>query len=288
MLDGDAGSGGTIRLSSRAFARIRDFAYRYAGIELRDGKQQLVEIRLERLLREASLRSYDDFCDQVAADASGERLALMIEALTTNHTSFLREPGHFEYLRSQVLPARVRSGRISIWSAGCSSGEEAYTLACAILANGAAMRNGWRVLGTDISRRCIAAARAGRYPAERMKALPPAWVARFFRPEPGERGHFYRIRPEVRAGIEFRRFNLMDPAPPGFRFDVVLCRNVMIYMDRAMQQRAANLLTACLEPGGYLFIGHAESFSSIAHDLTYVQPSIFRKPPAGQELKGKR
>ena len=269
-----------VRLTAGAFSRIREMTYRYAGIELRHGKEQLVEARLARLLREDSLHSFDKYCDQVAADSTGHSLARMIDALTTNHTSFLREPDHFDFLRTRILPET--QGRPSVWSAACSSGEEPYTIACCLLSELRQKRPSpnFRLLATDISHRCLAAARLGRYPAERLHSLPPSWISSFFEPGSGEWRGWLQVRPEVRAAVDFRRHNLMDQPPAGFRFDVIFCRNVMIYMDRRTQERTVRSLDGCLAPGGYLFIGHAESLSSIRHDLTYVQPSIYRKAAA--------
>jgi chemotaxis protein methyltransferase CheR len=266
------------RLSPDAFSKIRDLTYRYAGIKLRNGKEPLVETRLARLVREYSLHSFDEYCNHVAADSTGLSLARMIDALTTNHTSFLREPAHFEFLRSLILPQT--QGRPRVWSAACASGEEPYTIACSILGELKQARPtpGLRLMATDISNRCLATARLGRYPAARVNCLPPSWIASFFEPGSGEWHGWYQVRAEIRAAIDFRRHNLMDQPPPGSRFDLIFCRNAMIYMDRATQERAIKFLTGSLEPGGYLFIGHAESLSAIPHDLTYVQPSIYRKP----------
>jgi chemotaxis protein methyltransferase CheR len=263
-------------------------AARHAGLDLRGGKEQLVETRLSRILREASLTSFDDYCDAVATDATGHSLARMIEALTTNHTSFLREPAHFDFLRTRVLPER-REG-LSVWSAGCSTGEEPYTIASALLAHswGANQNRSIRVVATDISQRCLAWARAGRYSADRVRALPHAWVSSYFEPGAGEWGGWFQVRPEVRAVLDIRRHNLLDRPPPAFHFDVIFCRNVMIYMGRSAQERIATALAACLKPGGYLFVGHAESLRSISHGLAYVQPSIYQKASSPIATRGEK
>jgi chemotaxis protein methyltransferase CheR len=262
-------------MTPRAFARIRDLTYRTAGLELREGKQQLVEARLTRLVRESAMQSFDELLDRLAADASGEVLAGLIDALTTNHTAFWREPAHFEFLRSRALPEWAGKPRINIWSAACASGEEPYTIAFCLLERRAQQRHSLRILATDISQRALRSARHGVYAADRVKSLPPGWINAFFEADSSD-GR-YGVKPEPRSLVEFRRANLIDPPPAGQRFDAVFCRNVMIYMDRAMQQRITAHLISSLEPGGYLFIGHAESLSAVSHNLTYVQPSVYLK-----------
>src|SRR5262245_57565922 len=199
----------------------------------------------------------------------------MIDALATNHTSFLREPEHFEFLRYEVLPKLLSRDRIDVWSAACSTGEEVWTLAM-LLGESAPARRG-RVLATDISSKALSFAQAATYPAERCQPIPPQWLARYFRAE-GSPPSSYTVVPSIRANASFRRLNLVDAfSPPGW-FPVIFCRNVMIYFDRETQERVVRQLADCLEPGGYLFVGHAESLTRITHALEYVKPAVYRKP----------
>jgi chemotaxis protein methyltransferase CheR len=275
----------TAPLSPRAFARIRELAYRHAGLELREGKQQLVAARLTALLKNAGARSFEDLCDQVGADPTGRAVSQMIDALTTNHTAFLREPEHFDFLRAELRRLWQTVPTVHIWSAACASGEEAYSIQfCAAVERGAACRV-IRLLATDLSQRSLEAARTGRYSADRVRVLPRDWLTLFFVPCTDNGAHFYQVRPEIQSAIEFRRLNLVDSSPPGGGFQLVFCRNVMIYMDRAMQQRTVSMLASSLEPGGYLIVGHAESLSGISHQLAYVQPSIYRRPAKGGGMR---
>jgi chemotaxis protein methyltransferase CheR len=265
-------------LSQRDFARIREMAYYHAGIELRDGKQHLVEARLAPLIRQSHVNSFEEYCDSLTADRSGRALEHMLDALTTKHTAFLREPEHFDFLKTELRRRWGAAATVDVWSAACASGEEAYSIVFCAAEEGRSGRCGVRVLATDLSDRALTIARTGEYPAARLNVLPPAWTRSFFVRAQQRDPATFRVRPEVRAAIEFRRLNLIGDAAPARRFQVIFCRNVMIYMDRAMQQRALRLLISRLDPGGILFTGHAESLSGMNHDLVYVQPSIYRRP----------
>jgi chemotaxis protein methyltransferase CheR len=202
----------------------------------------------------------------------------MIDALTTNHTSFFREPAHFDFLANSVLPELAGRERISIWSAACSSGEEPYSIAFCLLKHlPAPDGRKIRILATDISTRVLSNAQRGAYPAERFQSIPPAELRQFLlRGEDQWRGWF-QVKKPVREMIEFRRVNLMESLADLGHFPVIFCRNVMIYFDKDTQQSLVQRLTDRLEPGGYLFIGHAESLNRISHGLEYIQPAVYRK-----------
>jgi chemotaxis protein methyltransferase CheR len=278
-------------LPARVFAQVRKLVYDKAGIDLRPGKEALVTARLSRRLRESGCPSYQAFVDRAARDATGEGLVELIDALTTNFTSFLREPSHFEFMRRKVLPALVSRASVDIWCAAAATGEEPYSIAFTLLdmlaleALGAGARP--RVLATDISTQALERARRGVYPAERFSGVPRAWLHKYLLKGTGEATGLYRVRPEVARVVEFRRLNLVEPMPPfvteGGRahagvFPLIWCRNVMIYFDTLVQQRVVTALEQRLEPGGYLFVGHSESLSGIRHSLEYVQPAIYRRP----------
>jgi chemotaxis protein methyltransferase CheR len=268
-----------IRISASAFADVRRLVYDYFGLTLRKGKEQLVEARLGKLMRDLSLTSYEELLHYVTSDRTGDSLLRLADALTTNHTSFLREPFHFEFLRRNVLPEIRSRNRIAFWSAACSTGEEPFSLACVLrdeLPEETARSA--RILATDISQKSIEGAQQAVYGRDRMADVPAPWQRTYFLRAAGEpRGSFQAAAP-IRSMVEFRRFNLIERPPAAWRFSVVFCRNVLIYMDRVMQERVVANVSECLEPGGYLFTGHAESITNLRQPLEYVRPSIYRKP----------
>ena len=264
-------------ISPHEFEQISELAYRTCGIDLKNGKQQLVQARLGRKIREGKFGSFEAYYHHVLADSSGEELAAMLDALTTNFTSFLREPAHFEFLRKTILP-HLRNP-IRIWCAACSTGEEPFTIAFSVL-DGLGIEAGSRasILATDISTRALAWARRAAYPAERFTACPPDWLSKYLLCGAGRWQGWYRVKPAVRNMIEFRRLNLMEPFRHSQPFQVIFCRNVMIYFDKATQQNLVCRMAACLEPGGYLLIGHSESLTGLQHPYQYIQPAVYRKP----------
>ena len=273
-------------LKPRDFELIRDLAYQKFGLDLRHGKERLVSSRLGKQIRAGGFTSFDEYFRHVSSDGTGEALIAMIDSLTTNHTSFLREQQHFQFLTETVLPAYLDRPRIDIWCAASSTGEEPYSILLSLLNElGARRTPDVRIQASDISTRVLTAARKGIYSAERLAALPPDWMRRFFLRGEGKSQGLYRVKPDLAAKIEFRRVNLMDPFPESVVFQVIFCRNVMIYFDQKTQENVVNRLAACLEPGGYLFVGHAESLTAIRHDLQYVKPAVYQKPVGGSPLK---
>ena len=262
-------------LSHREFEQIRGLARSTFGLDLRSGKEELVSARLRKLVRASGYRSFHEYYQHIVEDHTGRALASMIDALATNHTSFLRESDHFDFLRHHVL--RELSGRsaIDVWSAACSTGEEVWTLAC--LLNECLTSAKIRILATDISNRALHAAAEGRYAAERCAGMPAGWLTRYFVAE-GRPARAYRIAPAIRAQVEFQRVNLVGRISWPHSFPIIFCRNVMIYFDRQTQEHVVQQLSGCLEPGGYLFVGHAESLTRVSHSLEYVRPAIYRKP----------
>jgi len=264
-------------LGQREFHQIRELAYRTFGLDLKPGKEELVSARLQRLVRSGGFPSYKEYYRHVLGDSTGESLLALIDALTTNHTAFLREPDHFDFFREKLIPALARRESVEIWSAACSTGEELWTLAFVLRDALSSLRA--RLLGTDISRRALAQAERAVYPAERVSGLSPAWIKGYFSKEGGDQ-KLYRVKPEIRAQAAFQRINLIEPISWSRQFQVIFCRNVMIYFDRPTQERVIANLSRSLEPGGYLFVGHAESFTGIDHRLEYVRPAIYRQPGA--------
>jgi chemotaxis methyl-accepting protein methylase/HPt (histidine-containing phosphotransfer) domain-containing protein len=263
-------------IGPREFEKFRRLAYDKFGLNLTEGKHELVAARLGKKLRELKVPSYEAYYDLVVADRSGESLIALIDALSTNHTSFLREASHFTFLVSTVLPALQKRVTIDIWSAPCSTGEEPYSIAVMLLEKlGMPPKPALRIRATDISTRALAIAKKGVYAADRLGAMPLPLIRKYFNEAgPGT----FQIKPEIGRMVEFERVNLVEPLRAGRSFPVIFCRNLMIYWDKPTQERVVANLSQLLEPGGYLMIGHSESLMGVKHSLEYVQPAIYRKP----------
>jgi len=264
-------------LTAVEFQRIRDLVYQRCGLDLRAGKEQLVSARLGKKIRAAKFRSFQEYFQHVLDDRTGEAITEMIDALTTNYTHFFREPSHFDFLRQTILPALRRRDSGTIWSAACATGEEPYSIAMCLqdaLGPDAAR---FRVLATDISTRALAAARRAVFPAERFQDVAIPSLRRYLLRGSGASEGLYRVKTEALPPITFQRLNLVEPFSHVGTFPLIFCRNVMIYFDRKTQTDLVERLTGCLEPGGHLFIGHAESLNPIEHTLEYVQPAVYRK-----------
>ncbi|MDP9050153.1 MAG: protein-glutamate O-methyltransferase [Acidobacteriota bacterium] len=261
------------------FEKISQLAYEHFGLDLRGGKQGLVAARLGKKLRELGLKSFQQYYDYVQADRSGVALAGMVDQLTTNHTSFFREPRHFDFLRKIVFPTLRARSRIHIWSAPCSSGEEPYSIAMSLLEESPReVAAKVRIRATDISTRVLQKARLGVYQEDRLQDIPAPLLQRYMFREQGDALNSFRFKSEIRAMIDFEHLNLMQALPQGYSCSAIFCRNMMIYFDKPAQQGLVQRLSERLEPGGYFFIGHAESLNGISHGLDYVCPATYRKP----------
>jgi len=260
------------------FHAIGSLVRQEAGIDLQPGKESLVRTRLQSRLRALGLSGFDGYLDHIREDGSGAELSRMVDLLTTNKTSFFREPDHFRLLQDDLLPKlAARSGPIRIWSAGCSTGEEAYSLA--IVAREVLGADAWRssILATDISTRVLLHARAGAYADDRLSGVPAPLVSRHFVTEHADGRARYRIAPATRALVRFVRLNLVGPWPPIGLFDLIVCRNVMFYFDRATRLRLVDRFSRQLTSGGHLFVGHSESLRVLRPEMQYVQPSVYTK-----------
>ncbi|MFP4106245.1 MAG: CheR family methyltransferase [Phycisphaerae bacterium] len=268
-------------LTDKQFAQISELVHRLAGINLHDGKRQLVKARLSRRMRVLSLTRFNDYLDHLESDTSGAELTSMLDAISTNLTYFFRESHHFHYLQETLLPTLEKQKtdrKIRIWSAGCSSGEEPYTLSVMLHETIKDLAR-WdaAILATDLSTKVLAIARRGEYGPERFRESPE-WVRRkYFQKQRTGSGDVYVPNPEVRRLITFARLNLMESWPMKGPFDFIFCRNVMIYFDKATQEQLVNRYWELLPPGGLLFLGHSESLTGVNHKFRYVQPAIYRK-----------
>ncbi|WP_298436500.1 protein-glutamate O-methyltransferase CheR [Geobacter sp.] len=274
-------------LSDREFARFSEFIYGECGIKMPPAKKTMLEARLQKRLRKLGIPTFREYADYIFSHEGAEQeLVHLIDVVTTNKTDFFREAGHFDFLTEHALPELIRTRGagirkpLSIWSAGCSSGEEPYTLAM-VLAEFVGQEEGfsYSILATDICTTVLDKARMAIYEEERVEPVPLALKRKYLlRGKDGHRG-FVRIVPELRQRVRFRRLNFMD-GDFGMRepLDVIFCRNVIIYFDKQTQERLLNKFCRQLIPGGYLFMGHSETLSGLDVPVVQVASTIYRKP----------
>lgn len=272
------------RFSEEDFQWVRRTVKETAGIELGDSKRDLAYGRIARRLRFLRLSSFQEYRRVVEGPQGDEEKVHLIEAITTNVTAFFREPHHFERVKREVVPSlRARGAppfRLRAWSAGCSSGEEPYSLAMTLLeAFGEPASEEWdaRILATDLDSTMIATGREGVYPEERVSALSKETLKRWFFKGKGPNKGLVQVRPEVRQIVSFRPLNLMHPWPMRGPFDLVFCRNVLIYFDRPTQEALIGRFVDLLAPGGFLFLGHSESVPSSIRSLRGLGKTSFVK-----------
>jgi chemotaxis protein methyltransferase CheR len=266
-------------LTNEQFGVIRELVHRVSGISLSDGKKDLVRSRLNKRLRTLDLDSYDDYIEMVRRDGSGQELTNLLDAISTNVTEFFREAAHFEFLRKLVQEkAAAGQRRLRIWSAGCSSGQEPYTIAITLLEALDGLR-GWdaKVLATDISTNVLDKAQQGIYDAASLGKMDRTLRTRYFGRAPGSGDDTVQVKPEVRRLIRFGRLNLMGDWPMKGPFDAIFCRNVMIYFEKPTQMKLVSRYWDLLAPSGVLFIGHSENLRGFEHKFDPVQPTVYRK-----------
>lgn len=269
-------------LSSQAYEFLAQLVYERSRIRLGYDKQSLVSGRLGQRLRVLGLSDYGRYCELLQSAAGEDEISELIDLISTNHTHFFREPAHFDILQRHVLPALVAKrgfGQrpLRVWSAAASSGEEAYSLAIA-LAEFSRARPAftWQVDASDISKRMLECCRRGIYPADKVELPSTDLLERYFQKGFGEREGFYRLKAEVRRNVGVQHINLFQPQYPLPKgLDVIFCRNVMIYFDTPSREQLVGRLTEHLAPGGYLFVGHAESLMGLRHALKSVWPSVY-------------
>ncbi|MCC7416235.1 MAG: protein-glutamate O-methyltransferase CheR [Acidobacteria bacterium] len=264
------------RLTATDMTRIVELVYRKSGITLHDGKRALVVARLQKRLRALGLPTFAAYVDHVERDATGSEIVALLDAIATNHTYFFREDAHFTFLRTRIAAAHGGAGRpLEIWSAACSTGEEPYSIAITLLGLPSPIE--FSILASDLSTRALAAAGAGVYKQSALGDVPRdilrAWFERGLGPQEG----LARIAAPVRRCVTFRQLNLLELGELRDSYDVIFCRNVMIYFDRAVQQRVVSALERRLRPGGHLLISHSESLNGVAHSLRWVAPAIYQR-----------
>lgn len=250
------------------------------GIDLHEGKKELIKARLNKRLRKLQLRTFAEYIDYLRHDETGAELTAMLDAISTNLTSFFREDDHFAYLTNKIIPTfNEAAGKpIRVWSAGCSSGEEPYSIAITLLESlsGSAKKD-VKILATDISTRILVRAKQGIYDAERLKTVSLQLRKKYFRPARTDFKGLFEVKEELRNMIHFARLNLMENWPMRGPLNVIFCRNVMIYFNKATQARLVERFFEILAPGGILFIGHSESLTGARHKFRYVEPTVYQK-----------
>ncbi|WP_051327933.1 CheR family methyltransferase [Desulfatirhabdium butyrativorans] len=268
---------GSDELTEQQFRMVSEIVYRFCGIHLKEGKESLVRARLMKRLRALGISSFETYLQLIEGPSGQDELRQMIDVMTTNKTSFFRESAHFDFLVEHVLPD-LRKESLRFWSAACSTGEEPYTLAMILLEHlpGCSTKD-VKILATDISRPVMAKAAAGRYGEKSVLDIPASYLQKYFSVQQSSEGRVYQIKPVVRSLARFACLNLLEPWPMKGPFQVIFCRNVMIYFDRQTQERMVQRFYDLIEPGGYLFVGHSEGLSGVRHGFTYVRPAVYRK-----------
>jgi chemotaxis protein methyltransferase CheR len=274
------GSETMIKITDKEFHQIADYVMQNYGIQLKDEKKALVTGRLHGILTQHRFKTFTEYFDYVLHDKTGEAAVTLINKITTNHTYFMREPEHFNYFRDKVLPslkASVSSRDLRIWSAGCSTGEEPYTLAMIVDEFFGADKNNWdaKILATDISLRALDEAKKGEYGSKEIAPVPAFWKQNYFTRLNEETS---AVSDRIKNEIIFRRFNLTNQAF-NFKkkFHVIFCRNVMIYFNNDTKYDLISKFYDATESGGYLFIGHAESLSRDLTKYKFIMPAVYRK-----------
>lgn len=267
-------------MTDEEFIRIKNFLKNKYGIDMR-GKKTIMQGRLENYVRTNGWTSYSNYINDIESDISGKLEKQLVNMLSTNHTYFMRESEHFDFLKQVILPylkeKEKQSKDLHIWCAASSTGEEPYTIAMILCDFFGLEHSRWdtKVLATDVSTDALKTAINGIYTSEQIEPIPANWKRRFFRPINGTDN--FEVINELKNEVLFRKFNLMDTFPFKKKMHVVFLRNVMIYFDEATKKKLLKKIYDCLEPGGYLFLGKTETLNRQDIPFELVMPSVFRK-----------
>lgn len=284
-MNNDITSGSLIKMSDREFAKLSEYIYSLCGINITISKKAMLEARLSKRLKKLGIESYADYCSNLLSGSDNEEVVNMINLVTTNKTDFFREPAHFEYMSKHAVPDLIRSKgagterELMVWSAGCSTGEEPYTLAIVLSEFGVSLpRFSFTVLATDISTQVLQSAKQAVYDDNNLLQIPDNLKKKYFLRGKGEFENRIRVSQELRDRVKFRQLNFMD-GDFGLReaADIIFCRNVIIYFDRQTQERLLRRFCAHLTAGGYIFMGHSETLQNMHLPLTNVAPTVYRK-----------
>lgn len=272
-----------INITDEEFNMLKDYIYKHIGINLTDQKKALVTGRLQKSLRKHKLKNFKEYNEFLKADKSGRELSELANNISTNHTFFGREKEHFDFFFQKTLPeikARhelLNNNDIRVWCAGCSTGEESYTILMNMMEYFSPNYHNWNagLLATDISLRALEIAKKGVYSKDKLDKINPTWVKRYFL-DNGDGN--YEVKDILRKETTFGRFNLMNPKFPfKKKFDAIFCRNVMIYFDKPTRDKLVNKFYDLLVNGGYLFIGHSETISRGATKFKFIKPALYQK-----------
>ncbi|MDR0805080.1 MAG: protein-glutamate O-methyltransferase CheR [Oscillospiraceae bacterium] len=270
----------SLKINDADFTRLVNYMEQKFGINLKQ-KRVLIEGRLSNTIQQRGFTDFTGFLNMIFADKTGTEMINLINKLTTNHTYFYREPEHYDFMVQTALPYLEQSKKdhkVYIWSAACSSGEEPYTNIMQTIEYFSRKAAAWTIeeLATDISDRVMDLARKGIYHQDTMKNLPAGWDKKYFKSVGNE---CFQIQPTVTSKVKIQKFNLMDPIPFKARpFDIIFCRNVMIYFEKETKEALVKRFYDVLAPGGFLFIGHAETIDRTNSKYQYVKPAVYRKP----------
>ncbi|MGC8802758.1 MAG: CheR family methyltransferase [Bacteroidales bacterium] len=271
------------KLSDEDFKCLSEFIYREYGIKLPPAKKVMLQGRLQKRLRELDITSFREYVDYVFSEQGQDEVIHMIDVVSTNKTDFFREPVHFEFLAQEIVPLFARTTELrypmKIWSAGCSSGEEPYTVAIVLMECREKYPTlDFQILGTDVSTRILQTALDAIYKENRIEGIPLQILKKYFLRSKDRTNPTVRLIPEIRRKVSYMRLNLMESVyPVPDMYDVIFCRNVLIYFDRPTQERVINKLCMYLKPGGYFFLGHSESIMGMTVPLRQIKPTIFVK-----------
>ena len=264
-------------LSDQQFKKVSDIIYRECGIVLKSGKEALVRARLVKRLRALKMGDFSEYMKYLQGDEGRDELGLLVDVMTTNKTSFFREMAHFDFLGETVLP-KLTDRRLRFWSAACSSGEEPFSLAMFLLDRMPNLGSrDVKILATDISPTILGKAWEATYDEGMLQDLPPMFMRKYFVKVGNKNHRSYQVSGAVRKMVRIARLNLLHPWPMKGSFNLIFCRNVMIYFDTLTQQKLVNRFWDILQPGGYLFVGHSEGMSGVKHKFRYVQPATYVK-----------
>jgi len=269
-------------LTEAEFKKLSAFIQSNYGIKMPPEKKIMLQSRLQKRLRTLEMNSYGEYIDYVFGSSGNQEIIMMMDVVSTNKTDFFREPGHFAFLIDKVLPEYYKNNKskvFKVWSAGCSSGEEPYTLGM-VLSEFALSHPGfdYSILGTDLSTHVLQKAKAAIYEDKRVDVVPLDYKRKYLLKSKDQDKHLVRIVPELRRRLKLKRLNFMDnDYAVTETFDVIFCRNVLIYFDRQNQENVINKLCRNLHPDGFFFLGHSESIAGINVPLKHIQPTVYRK-----------
>jgi chemotaxis protein methyltransferase CheR len=266
-----------VKISDEEFNTLVDFVYNRYGINL-SKKRQLVEGRLSHTIKDRGFSNFKEYMQLLINDRTGDEMTTFLNKITTNHSYFARETEHFDFLMAQVLPylEKSRTGELRIWSAGCSAGQEAYNIAMTMDQYFGTRKSQWdtRILATDISMNVLNKGKAAIYPEDNIKDLPQQWKTKYLNRLPDGS---YQVNEKLRKEVIFKIFNLMDPFVYKKPFDIIFCRNVMIYFDQETRNKLVDKFYQATAEGGVLFIGHSEVLDKEHTRYKFIKPSIYQR-----------